>query len=47
MATYHCCVLIWMFYLMRPEREAQQAPKTLPKYDLDIWNQELQRLLQR
>lgn len=47
MATYYCCVLIWVFYLMAPEREPQYPARTLPKYDLEIWNQELQRLLQQ
>jgi hypothetical protein len=48
MATYHCCVLIWMFYLMRPERITSPVLTPLPEHnDLDIWNQELQRLLQR
>jgi hypothetical protein len=47
MAAYHCCVLIWMFYLMIPMQEPECRPKTLPKYDLEIWNQELQRLLQQ
>src|SRR5271167_4649977 len=47
MATYHCCVLIWMFYLLQPERTAYLAWRELPSNDLEIWNQELQRLLQR
>jgi hypothetical protein len=47
MATYHCCVLIWMFYLLLPERTAYFTRRELPKQDLEVWNQELQRLLQR
>jgi hypothetical protein len=47
MATYHCCVLIWMFYLMAPARERRHTSMTLPQSDLHIWNQELERLLQR
>jgi hypothetical protein len=47
MATYHCCVLIWVFYLVVPERSLSYAPKKLPEHDLEVWNQELQRLLQR
>jgi hypothetical protein len=47
MATYNDCVLIWMFYLMAPERESQHRQKPMPTYDLEIWNQELQRLLQQ
>jgi hypothetical protein len=47
MATYHCCVLVWMFYLLLPERSAYFTRRALPKHDLEVWNQELQRLLQR
>jgi len=47
MATYHCCVLIWMFYLLLPERTAYFTRRELPTHDLEVWNQELQRLLQR
>ena len=47
MATYHCCVLIWIFYLVRPERVKSQAVNPLPQHNLDIWNRELQHLLQR
>jgi len=47
MAAYHCCVLIWVFYLVVPERSTIRMPKTLPEADLEIWNHELQRLLQQ
>jgi len=47
MGTYHCSVLIWMFYLLAPEREPRYTLKTLPGHDLEIWNRELQRLLQQ
>jgi hypothetical protein len=33
-------------YLVRVEREPRFTAKTLPKYDLEIWNRELERLLQ-
>jgi hypothetical protein len=45
MATYHCCVLIWIFYLLAPERISQYNLKTVPENNLEAWNQELQRLL--
>jgi hypothetical protein len=45
MATYHCCVLIWAFYLWAPERSSQYTLKVLPEADLESWNQELRRLL--
>jgi len=47
MATYHLCVLIWMFYLLRPERATSYVLNPPPKHDLDVWNNELQRLVQR
>jgi hypothetical protein len=45
MGTYHCCVLLWIFYLWAPERSTQFTLRVLPETDLEIWNQELQRLL--
>ncbi len=47
MSTYHLCVLIWMFYLLRPERATSHVLNPVPKHDLEIWNNELQRLVQR
>jgi len=47
MATYHLCVLIWMFYLLRPEQPTSYFSNPPPKHDLEIWNNELQRLVQR
>jgi hypothetical protein len=47
MGAYHLCVLVWILYILRVEREPQITLKELPKYDLEIWNQELQRLLQQ
>ncbi len=43
MVAYHCCVLIWILYLLAPERS--YAPKALPQHDLESWNMELERLL--
>jgi hypothetical protein len=45
MGTYHVCVLIWLGYLLAPERVRQAAP--LPANDLKSWDRELQRLLQQ
>ena len=47
MATYHCCVLIWGFYLLVPERTAIRTPNVLPQTDLELWNHEMQRMLQQ
>jgi hypothetical protein len=47
MATYHCCVLIWAFYLWAPERSSQYALRVLPQSDVETWNKELQRLMKQ
>jgi hypothetical protein len=44
MATYHCCVVIWLAYLLAPEKGRLPAIK-LPQNNLEQWNAELQRLL--
>jgi len=46
MGTYHCCVLLWLAYLLAPE-SARQVPKELPVNNLEQWNIELERLLPR
>ena len=46
MATYHICVLIWLFYLIIPERKPS-IPDNVPDNDLESWNQELETLLTR
>lgn len=47
MGTYQACVLIWMFYILGPAKSMSPASKEVPAHDLEIWNQELQRLLQQ
>jgi hypothetical protein len=44
MGTYHCCVLIWLFYLWTPERKPVCTIESLPQHDLNAWNRELQGL---
>ncbi len=46
MATYHLCVLIWFYYLFVPQKVATTSAVSLPENNLDIWNRELERLLQ-
>jgi hypothetical protein len=46
MATYHVCVLIWFYYLLVPGRVSQKTNVPLPANDLDVWNRELERLVQ-
>jgi len=47
MATYHLCVLIWFYYLLLPQKSATTSAVLLPETNLDIWNRELERLLQQ
>jgi hypothetical protein len=47
MVTYHVCVLIWFYYLLVPEKVATTSAVSLPENSLDIWNRELERLLQQ
>ncbi len=46
MATYHVCVLIWFYYLVVPPKAAIKSAVPLPENNLDVWNRELERLLQ-
>jgi hypothetical protein len=45
MATYHVCVLIWIYYLLTPQRNPTTSSVSLPEHSLEIWNRELERLL--
>jgi hypothetical protein len=47
MAAYHCCVLVWLYYFMRPEPKSQLTTNQLPENNLEAWNRELEQLLQR
>ncbi|MGB7131534.1 MAG: hypothetical protein WBD59_12035 [Candidatus Sulfotelmatobacter sp.] len=47
MATYQVCVLIWFYFLLVPRRSSTMSAVSLPENNLDIWNRELERLLQR
>lgn len=47
MATYHVCVLIWMYYLLTSEKSSPQPPQPPPDHTLDDWNRELERLLHK
>ncbi len=44
MATYLCCVLMWLVYALAPEATRRRV-KELPENTLEHWNAELQRLL--
>jgi hypothetical protein len=45
MGTYLCCVLIWLYYLLVPERSPTPVVDKIPDGDLEAWNQELEQLL--
>lgn len=44
MATFHCCVLIWFFYLISQE-PVRRTVGEIPHNDLEVWDRELGRLL--
>lgn len=45
MATFHVCVVIWLYVLLRA-KAAAPAIINLPENNLALWNRELERLLQ-
>lgn len=45
MGTYHLCVLFWCYYLLVPSKIRVRPVVSLPKHNLEVWNQELERLL--
>ena len=45
MAGFHVCVLIWLVYVFYPERSVQTVGQGLSKIDLELWNEELHRLV--
>jgi hypothetical protein len=47
MATYHLCVLVWLYYLLGPEKAPRPPVGRLPEHNLEVLNYELERLLQR
>jgi hypothetical protein len=47
MATYQFCVLIWLYYLLVPQKVVSKSVVPLPENNLAVWNRELERLLQQ
>jgi hypothetical protein len=47
MGTYHLGVLIWFYYVLVPEKAVTKSTVPLPENNLDVWNRELERLLQQ
>ena len=46
MLIYHFCVLLWFYYLLVPGKVVAKSTVPLPDNNLDVWNRELERLLQ-
>jgi hypothetical protein len=47
MGTYQCCVLIWLAYVLLPERSPAHVPADVPENDLELWNNEIRNLLRQ
>ena len=47
MGTYHLCVLIWLYYVLVPQKVVTKSVVPLPENNLAVWNRELERLLQQ
>jgi len=47
MAAYHLCVLVWLYYVLTPEKVVTKSVVLLPENNLAGWNRELERLLQQ
>jgi hypothetical protein len=47
MAGFHVCVLVWLGYLIFPERGPKFKGKPPQESELESWNQELQRMVRR
>jgi hypothetical protein len=47
MAGAHACALIWLIYIFLPERVTSYSGARPQKADLDVWNEELERIARR
>jgi hypothetical protein len=47
MASFHVCVVIWLVYLFLADRTPPFPDGKLKISDLELWDQELQRMVQR
>jgi len=45
MVGFHTCVLIWLVYVFRRKKSVQVIGHGLSRVDLELWNDELQRLV--
>ena len=47
MGAYQTSVLIWLYYVLVPQKAVSRSPVALPENNLAVWNRELERLLQQ
>jgi hypothetical protein len=47
MGAYHLSVLIWLYYVLVPQKVVSKSEFPLPENNLAVWNRELERLLQQ
>jgi hypothetical protein len=46
-ATFHFYVLLWYYYVLVPGKVTPRVAVTVPEHNLELWNRELERLLQQ
>lgn len=46
-AVFHFYVLLWYYYVLVPGKERPRVEVPLPAHNLELWNRELERLLQQ
>ena len=46
-AVFHFYVLLWYYYVLVPGKERPRVEVSLPAHNLELWNRELERLLQQ
>lgn len=46
-AAFHFYVLLWYYYVLVPGKEAARVEPLVPAHNLELWNRELERLLQQ
>jgi hypothetical protein len=46
-AVFHFYVLLWYYYVLVPGKETPTVEVPLPAHNLELWNRELERLLQQ
>lgn len=45
--VFHFYVLLWYYYVLVPSKERPRVEVPLPAHNLELWNRELERLLQQ